>query len=188
MAQRYQKARKKERGRILDEFVALSGYCRTYASWLLRNCGRKIVLSGREGRRVILVGELIKGIKRRKEKVYDEEVLKALKKIWFIMNFSCGKRLSPTLSWLIPKLESHGELKLQEEVREKLFKISASTIDRLLRPERKKLELKSRARTKPGTLLKHQIPIRTFSEWDDKRPGFLEMDLVYHKYAFLHSS
>lgn len=60
------------------------------------------------------------------------------------------------------------------------MKVSAATVDRLLRSERKKYELKSRARTKPGTLLKHQVPIRTFSEWEEGKPGFLEIDLVGH--------
>jgi len=58
--------------------------------------------------------------------------------------------------------------------------VSAATVDRLLRLERKKYELKSGARTKPGTLLKHQVPIRAFSEWDEGRPRFLEIDLVGH--------
>ena len=61
-----------------------------------------------------------------------------------------------------------------------MIKVSAATVDRLLRAERKKYELKSRARTKPGTLLKHQVPIRTFSEWNEGKPGFLEIDLVGH--------
>ena len=72
------------------------------------------------------------------------------------------------------------ELRVKKAVKEKLLRVSAATVDRLLRPERKRFELKSRARTKPGTLLKHQVPIRTFSEWDEGRPGFLEIDLVGH--------
>jgi hypothetical protein len=58
--------------------------------------------------------------------------------------------------------------------------MSASTIDRLLAKERKRMELKSRSGTKPGTLLKHQVPIRMFSEWDETKPGFMEIDLVSH--------
>jgi hypothetical protein len=64
---------------------------------------------------------------------------------------------------------------------------SAPTIDRLLQPEREKMKLKGRSGTKPGTLLKHQIPVRTFSEWDDKRPGFLEIDLGYPKGDFIQT-
>lgn len=72
------------------------------------------------------------------------------------------------------------EIKAEEIVQEKLMKISSSTIDRLLASERKKQAIKGRSNTKPGTLLKNQIPIRTFSEWDDKKPGFVEIDLVGH--------
>ncbi len=79
-----------------------------------------------------------------------------------------------------PKLGAMGRVKLPLRLREKLLRVSASTVDRLLRPERRKMALRYRARTKPGTLLKHQIPVRTFSDWDEDKPGFLEMDLVGH--------
>ena len=81
---------------------------------------------------------------------------------------------------VVPRLEKWGELKVSAEVREKLLRMSAATIDRLLASERKIMVLKSRSGTKPGTLLKHQVPIRTFCEWDDSRPGFVEIDLVSH--------
>jgi hypothetical protein len=64
--------------------------------------------------------------------------------------------------------------------KEKLLRISAASIDRLLQPERRKHQLRGRSHTKPGTLLKHQIPIRTFAEWDEQQPGFAEIDLVAH--------
>lgn len=80
----------------------------------------------------------------------------------------------------MPRLIEQRELRVKVAVRQKLLQVSAATVDRLLRPERKRYELKSRARTKPGTLLKHQVPIRTFSEWDEGKPGFLEIDLVGH--------
>ena len=81
---------------------------------------------------------------------------------------------------MIPALERHGELKVKAEVRRKLLAMSPATIDRLLAGERKRHTLKSRARTKPGTLLRQHIPIRTFADWDDLRPGFVEVDLVGH--------
>jgi len=77
-------------------------------------------------------------------------------------------------------LERHNELHCDRLTREKLLRISAATIDRLLRAERHKYVLRGQARTKPGTLLKHQIPIRTFAEWDEQQPGFGEVDLVGH--------
>jgi hypothetical protein len=81
---------------------------------------------------------------------------------------------------LIAKLEQFGELRLTPLTKEKLLRISAASIDRLLQPERRKHQLRGRSHTKPGTLLKHQIPIRTFAEWDEQRPGFAEIDLVAH--------
>src|SRR6266403_652024 len=81
---------------------------------------------------------------------------------------------------MVELLSRRGELKCKAETRRKLGRMSAATIDRLLRPERKKYQLKGRVHTRPGTLLKHQIPLRTFSEWDEQRPGFLEIDLVGH--------
>ena len=92
-------------------------------------------------------------------------------------------------SWrIVPVLEKHGELSVRKETRAKLLKMSAATVDRLLAAEKKKLRLKGRCRTKPGSLLKSQIPIRTFADppagcragWDEKEPGFLEVDLVGH--------
>jgi len=77
-------------------------------------------------------------------------------------------------------LERFGEIRLEDEVREKLLAVSAATCDRLLCSERRKLEIRSRHKTKPGSLLKHQIPVRTFSDWNEGRVGFLEIDLVGH--------
>ena len=117
---------------------------------------------------------ILNGIKRRRPKIYDQEVLKDLRKIWHILDHPCSLRLKAMLPKMVPKLEKHGELELKPEVRKKLFKISRSTIDRLLAPERKHLHLKSRAKTKPGSLLKRQIPIRTHAGWKENvnRPGF----------------
>jgi hypothetical protein len=179
LAKRYQRGSKREKSLILEEFVGLTGYNRCYASWLLRNCGRKIILSGKEGEQVVVIGEVRK-IKRRRPRIYDEEFKRVLIWIWELLDYCCGKRLAASLRWLVEKLVEQGELRVKKRVQEKLMKVSAATIDRLLRSERKKYELKSRARTKPGTLLKHQIPIRTFSEWDEAKPGFLEIDLVGH--------
>jgi hypothetical protein len=77
-------------------------------------------------------------------------------------------------------LQKHKEFKVIGDTKKKLLRISASTIDRILKPERKKYELKGRSFTKPGTLLKNQIPIRTFADWDEQRPGFVEIDLFGH--------
>ncbi|MCA1836659.1 MAG: transposase, partial [Actinobacteria bacterium] len=96
---------------------------------------------------------------------------------WSAANGICAKRLVPFLPELIPTLERHGHLVVTDDVREQLLAISPATVDRLLRPLRQPHGLST---TKPGRLLKHQIPIRTFAEWTDVKPGFLEGDLVAH--------
>lgn len=173
---RYRKAVKKEKGRILDELVALTGYNRCYAVNLLRWDGRVI----RAGRRVRLAGDLRKKAKRTRHRLYDETALGGLKEIWAIMDCICGKRLAAILPEVIPILEKHHEIVLDAVTRKKLFQISASSIDRLLSAERRKWMLRGRSGTKPGTLLKHQIPIRTFADWNEKQAGFVEIDLVGH--------
>lgn len=180
VAKRYQRARKKGKSKILDEFVQLTGYVRCYARYILRNWGRKIVLRAKTGQRIILIGDRRIKSRRQKERIYNQKVLTALKKIWYVMDCICGKRLAPYLEDIIPVLEKHNEIVLDYETREKLLQISAATTDRLLSAERKKLQIKGRSGTKPGTLLKNQIPIRTFSDWNEKRPGFEEIDLVGH--------
>ena len=132
------------------------------------------------GNVVVEVGTGKKRKGRKRKRVYDNEVYKPLKAIWVIMNYICGRRLVAVLPEIVPKLEHEGEIKLDGEVREKLLRVSVSTVDRLLAKDRKKIALKCRSRTKPGSVLKGQIPIRTFSEWDEGRPGFMEIDLVGH--------
>lgn len=166
VGERYLDGGKKEKGEILDEICALTGYDRCYASQLLKHQKSAVRKRGRA--------------RSKRERKYDEKVVSALKQIWVIMDCVCGKRLAPGLREIIRVLEKHGELTLKAETRKKVESISAATIDRLLREEKKAMQLGSRSRTKPGTLLKSQIPIRTFSEWDDARPGFVEIDLVGH--------
>lgn len=180
VAKRYQRTSKKEKGLILDEFVRLTGYTRCYGAFVLRNWGRKVKVRFKGRDRVVILGGKRKKSKRIRERKYDQRVLSALKKIWIICDCICGKRLAPYLSEIIPVLEEFRELNIDDEVKKKLFQISPATIDRLLVSERRKFQLKRRSTTKPGTLLKHQIPIRTFSDWDEKRPGFVEVDLVSH--------
>ncbi len=177
-AQRYQKGSKKVRSEVLDAVVAATGYSRAYARWLLRWHGRRVWV----GKRLVVVGDAAPKVRRRRRRVYDDAVVVALKRLWALLDYPSGKRLAPALGPLIDALERHGELTLGSQVRAKLLRISAATIDRLLRPEKQRyaLKLKSRARTKPGTLLRQQVPVRTFAEWDEVQPGFAELDLVAH--------
>jgi len=160
VAPRYRAARHGERPVILDEFVAVTGYDRKYA---IRS----------------LLGPIRPPapIRRPRAANYGVEVQKALASAWSAANGICAKRLVPFLPELIPTLERHGHLSLTDEVREQLLALSSATADRLLRCLRHPHGLTA---TKPGRLLKKQIPIRTFTEWNDVKPGFLEADLVAH--------
>lgn len=174
--QRYRQGSKKVKQQILDEFCETTGYCRGYARYVLRNHGRQVWVGGKR----TIVGDVGKRQQRLKPRVYDEPVLAELRKLWELLNYICGKRLVAIMPELIAKLEQFGELRLSASSKEKLLRISAATVDRLLQPERRKQQLRRRAHTKPGTLLKHQIPIRTFAEWDEQQTGFAEIDLVAH--------
>jgi len=161
----------------LNEFVELTEFARSYAAMVLRNHGRVVTVNPK----LRVRGDVGKRLRRPGRRPnYDEQVVKVLIKVWRIMDYICGKRLAPVLGEMVELLDRRGELKCKAETRQKLGRMSAATIDRVLRPERRKYQLKGRAHTRPGTLLKHQIPLRTFSEWDEQRPGFLEIDLVGH--------
>lgn len=185
LALEYKRAGKKRKGEILESVTQLADYNRSYAARVLRQRARPTVLGRlrKDGVNITLVeDERAKKKKkpRKRPRKYDKEVFIALRKIWVICDCICGKRLGPYLPEIVPILEAWEELEISEEVRKKLFEISPATIDRLLAPVRKRYQLKARSNTKPGTLLKHQIPIRTFSDWNEKRPGFVEIDLVSH--------
>ena len=167
MAKRYAKASKKGRGLMLDELCALTGYNRSYATRLLRARARPAPRrrTPRRGRRATYTGEL----------------LPPLRKVWATLGGLCGKRLAAVMAETIEALERFDELQLSDEQRDLLCCASPATLDRLLAPERRRLRLRGRSLTKPGTLLKSQIPIRTFAEWDHGRPGFAEVDLVGHE-------
>ena len=160
---RYLKANKLGKQRILDEFVAATGYHRKYAIRVLKN-GRKAKGLHRPGRR----------------KQYQGEVVVALTRIWEICGCICSKRLKPYLPEIVRVLERHQELLLSAEVKSQLLRMSRATIDRCLQPARLGEKRRSLSTTKPGTLLKAAIPIRTYADWDEARPGFVEVDLVAH--------
>lgn len=176
MAGQYRRATKKRKGEILDRFVEATAYNRVYAAQVLRGHGRAVEVA--PGRRVEGSARVTK--RRRREPCYGKDVIKALTKIWKIMDYICGKRLAAAMPQTLPNLIRHGEIRATAAVRKKLLRMSAATIDRLLAQERLKATLKGRAGTKPGTLLKHQIPVRTFADWNEAKPGFVEIDLVAH--------
>jgi hypothetical protein len=179
-AQKYRSASKKQKGALLEVFIEQTHYSRRYASWLLRNWGRKVFawISGESIR--FVVGVPRGKTPRKRPRMYDQEVRQALRGLWYLFDFMCGKRLAVMIRTTLQTLVSSGELTLTPEVMQKLLTASPATIDRLLSKDRRAFRLKSRSRTKPGTLLKHQIPIRTFHQWEEKKPGFFEIDLVGH--------
>ena len=182
LKKRYTRATKKKKGIMLDEFCATTGYNRSYASWVLKIKKDKVLgYMTTGGKTIKFVAAKKKAKKKGRPRIYTYDVFLALRRIWVIFDFICGKRLAPFMAEAVEKLKKHKELKTTNEVDKKLTKMSASTIDRLLKPEKNKFRLgKGISGTKPGTLPKNQIPIRTFADWDDAVPGFTECDLVGH--------
>ena len=178
VGKRYQKSKKREKTQILDEFVKNTHYNRKYALHILANWGKTTT--------VILDGEAVKlkaaPKKRRKgggrKPIYSGQFVVVLRKIWAFFWYRCGKILAPFLREQMKFLEE--PFRITQEVMELLLKVSASTIDRLLKPDKKKLVLKGKSGTKPGKLLKKQIPVRTYYADADKKPGFFETDTVHH--------
>lgn len=159
--ERYQAAGRKDKTRILQEFVAISGYHRKSAIRVLNGtdvCGD---LGGNQSPRT----------------VYDEAVREALQVLWEASDRVCSKRLKALIPVLVPALERHGHLRLDPLVCQKLLAISAASIDRLLRDRR--TSNRTRPRRKPSAVTR-QVPIRTFADWGDPEPGYMEMDLVAH--------
>ncbi len=162
---RYLAADREEKERLLDEFVALTDYHRKYAIALLRHGPPRGVY------RVSAGGHPL---------VYGPRVVGALMVAAEATGWICGKRLAPFMAELVPALEREGALALSEEERRALLSMSAATIDRRLRTARMAERPKGRSITRPGSLLKKQVPVRTFTPWDEERPGFVEIDLVAH--------
>ncbi len=163
--ERYLEAGKREKGRILDEVVAVTGYHRKAAVRLLRGGERRAGGGGRGAGRPV---------------VYGDEVAVAAKLLYEAAGGIGTKRLHPFVPELASRLESLGELKLSAKTGRLLRRASPATLDRLIGPDRPVMRRRIRSLTKPGSMLKHHIPIKTFSEWEDTRPGFVEMDTVAH--------
>lgn len=162
LGNRYSRGSKKEKGKVLDEFVRVVGCHRKSAIRLLSH--KRVNRPRRKGR----------------GRVYKGEVVDVLRMAWETTDHLCSKRLQPFLPELVPILRRYGNRHISAEVADKLCRMSTSTIDRVLGPWRRSASHHRFSLTKPGTLLKEAIPIKTYAEWDDARPGFLEVDLVHH--------
>lgn len=158
---RYLRADKRHKGVILDEFVAVTGLHRKSAIRLLRR------------------GYAQRRPGRGRPRLYTGDTVGALVKVWRVYGEICGKRLAPFMAEAVAALERPGELALAPETRRQLLAMSASTMDRHLARFRSS-PARGLSTTKPGTLLRQSIPIRTFAEWNENKPGFVEMDLVAH--------
>jgi hypothetical protein len=162
---RYVVADRRVKSRILDELCANTGWHRNHARKALKAALQPRVVAPRLSPR---------------PPVYGPDVIAALTACWLVLGMPAGKRLAPMLNELVAVLRHFGELVIDEGTAELLVSMSAATIDRRLAGERAKRALKGRRATKPGSLLRSQIPIRTWADWDDAKPGFVEIDLVSH--------
>jgi hypothetical protein len=158
---RYGRASKLEKKKILDEFVKVTGYHRKAAIRLLLKMPKpKGKPPGRPGR--------------------YHQALEPLRVIWEASDRLCSKRLKPFIPEMIRVLKQKGELQIDTVVEAQLMKLSPATIDRILEPARRVGGRKPKSATRPGSKLKNSIPIRTFADWQENRPGFLEIDTVAH--------
>jgi len=160
---RYSRASKEEKGKILDEFTKVTGCHRKSAIRLLRR-----VNTAKPGR------------KRGRPCQYGATLAGALRTAWEATDRLCSKRLQPFLPELVKVLRRQGESAITADMEAQLCRISPSTIDRLLHPWRRVGGRRPFSTTRPGSLLKNSIPIRTFTDWQENQAGFLEVDLVAH--------
>jgi hypothetical protein len=163
---RYRSVSRTAKAVILDELCATTGWHRDHA--------RKALRQALGPRRAVRP-------RRPRPPTYGEDVLTALRKVWAVMDAPAGKRMAPFLGEMVSRFRAFGELDIVDEVAARLCAMSAATIDRRLAGERKRLQLRGRSGTKPGSLPKSQIPIRTWADWDEAEPGFVEIDCVGHE-------
>ena len=164
IATRYKRGSRAGKGVILDELCATTGWHRNHARKALTYALRPRVVRARVPR----------------PPRYGVDVVVALRFCWAVLGAPTGKRLAPVMGELVATLRRFGELDVSEEVAAALVGMSAATMDRRLGPDRAAMSLRGRSHTKPGSLLEDAIPIRTWAQWDDAVPGFVEIDLVGH--------
>jgi hypothetical protein len=187
---RYLRARKAERGKLLDEFCLTTGYHRKAAIRLLGKMAASPSTPAQSSGTSQVSARPVGPRRPGHQREYGRAVGEAIRTIWQKSDYLCSKRLQPFLAELVGVLERHGELCLKDEVRQAVLKVSPATIDRLLSPYRaedrrlRQPYLAARHSDRLRERLKGQIPIRTFADWEavraDAKVGFLEADLVVH--------
>jgi transposase InsO family protein len=179
-AKQYRKAKKNEKTKILDDYLKLfGGGNRKYAIYLLNREGKK-QLHFIDGENINVIISSATRKKRVYKKYYNQEVAKVIINLWKFFRYICGERLVPLLRANLDVISRKKRFGITAEVKKKLSTISRSTVERLLTEERKRHKLKGKSTTKKGTLLKNQIPVRRFWAWDEKQPGFCEIDTISH--------
>jgi hypothetical protein len=176
-AGRYRASTFREKRRILDEFVASTGYNRKYASHLLARWGLSTFMMI-DGKPVELTAGARKRAPRPGKRIYDQRVDEALKRLWMLLDQECGKRLAFAIREHISRLAP--ELHIDADLVSLLRSMSPATIDRHLAKEHRGEGIKGLCMTKPVSGLKRLIPIRTSFEWVDSPPGFFQADTVSH--------
>jgi transposase InsO family protein len=178
---RYQKATRKEKKTILDEFILLTGYHRKSAIRLLSKKTVKQVILYVNGKPVKIKPEKKRPANRKGKRIYNDEVINCLRSVWTFFWFKCGKILAPLMRQQMQYIAQWPAFKITEEIAEKLKKISPATIDRYLKKDKEAMKLKGKSLTKPIDSLKSRIPIRTFYTSEErKKPGFWQTDTVHH--------
>jgi hypothetical protein len=178
---RYQKASKKEKKAILDEFIRLTGFHRKSAVRLLNTRPVQQVMVYVKGKPVKIKPEKKRPSNRKGKRIYTEEVIAVLRQVWMFFWYKCGKILAPLMRQQMVSIAKWPAFAITEEIAEKLKKISPASIDRYLKKDKADLRIKGKNLTKPMKSLKSRIPIRTFySSEERKTPGFWQTDTVHH--------
>jgi transposase InsO family protein len=178
---RYQKATKKEKKALLDEFTRLTGYHRKSAVRLLSATTVKQVLIYVDGKPVKVKPQKKRPSNRKGKRVYTDEVIDCLRLVWTFFWFKCGKILAPLMRRQMPYIARWPAFGITADIAEKLSRISPASIDRYLKKDKESLRLKGKSGTKPLLSLKSRIPIRTFyTPHEREKPGFWQIDTVHH--------
>jgi hypothetical protein len=189
MEKNYKNASKSSKGMLLNTYTAILGYSRKYLSHLLNQPLQKVKLTGSGC--ILQADPRKKGKPRDRKKIYTEDTIRVIVFLWRTFDHVNSKRLHTMFQKQIEKMEqfyqnhkNEWELQnilLSESVKQQLMKISISTIERILAKEKKRWHIKGYPHTKPGSLQKTQIPVRTYCMWNENMPGFTELDLVGHE-------